>query len=165
MEFKTAYNRGETEYAPLGSETAPVYEYRIDEKTGKRIMVQVGETNLYEKIQASLEGSKLENIIKRATNGDPSVLNQREGQYIDISEMPTNMIDMQNMILRANGEFEKLPAETRKQFENSIEKYISMYGSEEWSKIMGLYQEPVAEEASEKKSTKKKEVKEDPANE
>lgn len=154
MEFKTAYNRGKTEYAPLGSETAPVYEYRINEKTGKRIMVQVGETNVYEKIQASLESSKLENIIRQATNGDPTILNQREGQYIDISEIPTNMIDMQNMILRANGEFEKLPAETRKQFENSTEKYISMYGSEEWAKIMGLYQEPEA-----------KKVKEDPTDE
>ena len=110
------------------------------------------------RIQASLESSKLENIIKKATNGDLSVLAAREGQYIDISEMPTNMIDLQNMIYKAQGEFEKLDAETRKKFDNSVEKYISLYGSEEWADNMGLTKK-VKETHENKDETGKEEVK------
>ena len=56
--------------------------------------------------------------------GDTTQLMAREGQYIDISELPTNMIDLQNMILKAKGEFDKLDAETRKKFENSARKML-----------------------------------------
>lgn len=153
MNFNTAFDRGETTFTPAGDPIAPVYDYRIDKKTGKRILEKVGETNLYEKIQASLESSKLENIIKKVTQGDLSVLEQMKGQYIDISEVPTNMIDMQNMIYRAKGEFEKLDAETRSKFENSVEKYISLYGSKEWLDNLGF-----GEEIKETKKETKKEV-------
>lgn len=156
VNFKTAWDRGETTITPAGDPIAPVYDYRIDKKTGRKILEKVGETNLYEKIQASLESSKLENIIKRATQGDLSVLEQMNGQYIDISELPTNLIDMQNMIYKAKGEFEKLDAETRSKFENSVEKYISLYGSEEWADNMGL-----RKETETPKEETKKEVKEE----
>lgn len=141
MKFKTAFDRGETTYNPLGSPTAPIYEYRIDKKTGKRISVEVGETNIYEKIQESFEASKLENIIKRCTGGDISVLADRSGTYIDLSEIPMNMIEIQNMILKSKQEFEKLPAEIKNKFDNSVEKYISEYGSETWAKNLNLIKE------------------------
>lgn len=156
MEFKTAFNRGETTFSPQGSETQPVYEYRIDPKTGKKCLEQCGETNIYEMIQASLESTKLENIIKRATV-DPTVLNIREGNYIDISELPTNMIDLQNMILKARAEFNKLPAETRKLFDNSAELYVSSYGSEEWLKKLGVLTEEPEEPVKKTRSKKTEE--------
>lgn len=157
MNFKTAFARGETTESPIGSGIMPTYEYRIDKKTGKKILEKTGETNIYEKIQASLESSKLENIIKKVTQGDLTDLNVKEGQYIDISNMPTNMIELQNTIMIAKGEFEKLDANTRKKFDNSVEKYISLYGSEEWANNMGLGKK--TEEP--KKETKEKTGKEE----
>lgn len=137
MKFRTAFERGETTYSELGSPTAPIYEYRIDKKTGKRSTVKVGETNIYEKIQASLESSKLENIIARCTNGDLSILADSSGSYIDITEIPMNMIDLQNIILKTKAEFDKLPADIKAKFDNSAEKYVSEYGSETWAKNLG----------------------------
>lgn len=159
MEFYTAFNRPESVEAERGSETAPTYEYRIDKKTGKKKLVQTGETNIYEMIQASLESSKLENIIKKFTAGDLSVLNQIEGQYLDISEIPTNLMDIQNMIYKCKGEFEKLDPETRSKFENSVEKYISLYGSEEWANNMGFLKETKEPEKETKETTGKGEEK------
>lgn len=142
MLFKTAFNRGETTESPLGSEFAPIYSYRIDKKTGKKILEKTGETNLYEKIQASHEGTKLENIIKKVTvTGDLTPLNIREGTYIDISDVPTNLIEIQNTMLKAKDQFYQLDAETRAKFDNSVEKYISTYGSEEWMKNLNLLEE------------------------
>lgn len=138
MKFRTAYDRGDTIQTPLGSETQPIYDYRIDKKTGRKILEKVGETNIYEMIQASHEGTKLENIIKRCT--DPASL-VAPGQYVDLTEVPTNLMELQNVILKAKGEFEKLDSETRKKFGNSAEQYVSLYGSEEWANRVGLRKE------------------------
>lgn len=130
--FRTAWNRGETTQTEIGSPIANTYGYRIDKNTGKRIITKTGETNIYEKIQAAHEGTKIEKIIERVTGGDLTPLQIREGSYIDISEIPTNMIELQNTIYKAKEEFKKLPKEIKEKFENSAEKYISMYGSKEW---------------------------------
>lgn len=149
MKFRTVFDRGETTYSPIGSEFAPTYSYRIDKKTGKKILVETGKTNIYEKIQASLESTKIENIIKRAT-ADPNALLIKDGEYIDVSELPTSMIEIQNMMYKAKEEFNKLPSEIRSKFDNSMEKYISEYGSESWAAALGLKkEEPVTPEVKE----------------
>lgn len=134
--FRTAYDRGETTFSELGSHLQPVYGYQINKKTGKKEIVRTGETNIYEMIQASAEGCKLQNIIAKC-NGDYSSL-MAEGNFVDISEMPTSLMEMQNLILKTTDEFEKLPAEIKKKFENSVEKYISSYGTQEWGEALGL---------------------------
>lgn len=161
MEFYSAFNRPESIEAERGSEFAPIYEYEIDKKTGKRKLVKTGETNVYERIQASLESTKIENIVKRYTEGDMSALMINQGDYIDISEMPTSMLEVQNMIMKVKNEFMKLDPEIRNKFDNSAEKYVSLYGSDEWLKTMGM----ITEDPKPEKETKKKEVKEENSDE
>lgn len=134
--FRSAYDRGETTYSEQGSPLQPVYGYQINKKTGKKEIVKTGETNIYEMIQASAESCKLQNIIAQC-NGDYNAL-MAEGNFIDVSEMPTSLMEMQNLILKTTDEFEKLPAEVKKKFENSVEKYISLYGTQEWGEALGL---------------------------
>lgn len=155
MNFNSAFNRPDPIETPSGTPLQPTYSYRIDKKTGKRQLVQTGETNIYEKIQANLESSKLENIVKKCTNGDLSSLNIREGNYIDISEIPTNLIEIQNTILKAHDQFNELPSEIRSKFDNSVEKYVSSIGSEEWAIALGYKKnEPsaVAEEVKQEEN-------------
>lgn len=141
MKFNTAFNRPESIETPRGSETSPIFEYRIDKKTGKKILTQTGERNNYELIQASHEATKIENIIKRFTSGDPTALLVNSGDYIDVSELPTSMFEIQDMIMAVKNEFLKLDPEIRAKFDNSPEKYVSMYGSNEFMKLMGLIKE------------------------
>lgn len=130
------FDRPNTIPAPEGTSTEPEYMETIDEN-GHRTLEQTGETNTYAMIQASLEETKIENIIRRATLGDPTALTQTMGAYMDTTDMPTSLAEMQNAIITIENEFKKLPLETRLKFNQSAEKYISMYGSEEWAKIMG----------------------------
>lgn len=130
------FDRPDTIPAPEGTSTEPEYMETIDEN-GHRTLEQVGETDTYALIQASLEETKIENIIKRATLGDPTALTQTMGAYMDTTDMPTSLAEMQNAIIAIENEFNKLPLETRLKFNQSAEKYISMYGSEEWANIMG----------------------------
>lgn len=137
--FRTAYSGQLRAYSLTGDGHEPEYEYKVTDK-GKEL-VKVGETDVYALIQSRLEETKIENIIKRATY-DPAALGsqdwQASGQIVDISDMPTDYHTWYGLIMEAQKEFDKLPAEMRIKWDNDIEKYIMSYGTEEWAKKMEI---------------------------
>lgn len=126
--------------SPTGSREVPVYSVRID-SSGRKEVYQSGARDLYEIIQASLEQSKVQNIVRRALGGDPTALAQRYGTYMDVTAIPNNMIDISNLALRLRSEFDSLPADLRQKFDNSVDKFVSLYGTPEWSEMLGLKKE------------------------
>lgn len=123
--------------APTGNGTEKTYHYIINHE-GKKELVEDSYEDVYEIIQASLEGVKIENIIRRYTQGDPTALEAVRGSYLDATAMPTNLMDLNNLLLNAQADFNKLPLEIRKQFDFSLDKYVNTMGGEEWKKIMGM---------------------------
>lgn len=155
MNFKNRTSDPERFTTEAGRKYANTYEITID-KNGHKTLNKTGETNTYAMIQEYLEESKIENILKRATE-DPTVLEAANGQYIDCTEMPTTLAEAQNLIIRLNTEFDSLPIETKKKFDMSAEKYVAEYGNENWAKAMNMVVEKV-EEAETKIEKKEKEV-------
>lgn len=141
MTFYTAYEKPNTEAAPAGSELEPVYQTVID-KNGVKDLKKTGETNIYDIIQESLEQSKIENIIRRAREGDPTALGITEGQYIDTTEIPATLAEAQQLIIKIKQEFDKLPIDTRRKFNMSAEEYVAAYGTEAWAEAIGLTATP-----------------------
>lgn len=137
VKFYNAYNRPITSAAPAGSKEEPVYRMDIDLK-GNKTLIQTGYTNIYDIIQESLEQSKIENIIRRATEGDPYALTIMNGQYIDTTDLPNTLADAQRFVIRAKEEFDQLPINIRRQFDMSAEKYIATYGTSSWINVMGI---------------------------
>lgn len=137
MIFYTAYQRSKTEAAPAGTKEEPVYQMQINTR-GHKELVKIGKTNIYDIIQESLEQSKIENIIRRATEGDPYALQTMNGQYIDVSEMPKTLAEAQQFVIKAKGEFDQLPINIRRKFDMSAEKYIATYGTNEWIENMEI---------------------------
>ena len=127
-----------TVYTNAGSRMMDDYEFQINKDTGLKELVKVGEHDIYPEIQSYLEETKIENIVMRVTMGDQAALEARQMQYIDMTDMPISLMDAQNKILKIEREFNNLPLEQRKQFDMSLEKYISSYGSEEWAKSLGF---------------------------
>lgn len=134
-----------------GSKYENDYQEELD-NDGRKSLIIVGKTNVYDKIQQDLESTKIENILHRVAMGDLTALNQREGRYIDCTEMPSNLMEAQNIVLRAKEEFYKLPLEVRREFENSPDVYIAELGTEEWAKKIGPYAENITKLENEKKS-------------
>lgn len=124
--------------APVGDIYAPVYQIELD-ANGSKIVVEAGQTNLYDKIQSHLEQSKVENVVRRLSVGDTSML-RPEGVYADVTDLPNDLAGMQNLILRIKSEFDQLPLDVRKAYDFSAEKYVADYGSDEWRKVMGIVQ-------------------------
>ena len=89
-------------------------------------------------IQASREQCEIERIVKRAMNGDMSVLNAMEGQYIDITGAPTSLAHAQQIIINAKKQWDELDRDTKNKFENNVEIFIATAGSKEWCDIMGI---------------------------
>lgn len=136
MNFYSRLNPAPVIEAPAGSKEATTYQTRIDEN-GHKITEAVGKTNIYDRIQSSLEETKIENIIKRFTEGDMSAFRTSEPIYADMREAPKSLMEAQNMIIRITDEFNSLPVEVRAKFDHSPEKYVALYGGEAWAKAIG----------------------------
>lgn len=113
---------GEDFPSPTGDKMAPKYEMAID-SNGHKTLVQNGETNIYEIIQESLEGSKIENIIKRIMGGDFSDI-RNGGVYMDTTELPKSLMEMQNLTIKMENAFMKLPLEERAKYNHNVGEYL-----------------------------------------
>lgn len=153
--FRTILDPPKVTVTPSGTKEEDIWQLKIDEK-GNETFYIAGKTNVYEKIQAHLEETKLENILAKCIDtGDTTLLEQRQGFYADISEMPSTWIEAQNKIKNAENIFNNLPLEVRKQYDNNFNKYLADVGSKTWLKNMGLLKEEAKEETANNEVTEK----------
>ena len=141
--IKTKFDRARI-HTPAGTRYLNTYQEEIDKK-GRKCLVKTGETNVYERIQVDLEGTKIENILHQVAMGDLSVLNQRETMYVDATNMPKNLMEAQNIVIKAKAEFEQFPQEVREIFHNSPEEYVSEMGTESFLEKMAPYNKKLSD--------------------
>lgn len=137
MKIYSRFKARPMEAAPSGEKEEATFEMQIDQN-GHKSIKKNGKTNIYEKIQASYEETKIENIIARALGGDSSGLMAHEGQFLDITNAPQTLAEAQQSIQAIKNVFDKLPLEIRAKYDMSVEKYIADFGSENWKEIMGI---------------------------
>lgn len=118
LEFYSRMNPAPRKASPAGSEWVEQYVIDVDPETGGKVLKQTGRENLYERIQESLEPTKIENIIRRFEEGDATALGHAGGIYADISNMPTNIIEAQKRIKEVEAKFASLPVEVKERFGN-----------------------------------------------
>lgn len=142
--LRTKLDKHKRYYCDPGSRYENVYEEEIEKKSGKKHLVKVGETCIYDKIQADLEQSKIENIIHKLAMGDLSVLKQANLTYADADDFPKTLMEAQNIVIKAKSEFNKFPEEVKKLFNDSPEQYVSEMGTDEFIKKMAPYNDSIA---------------------
>lgn len=101
----------------LSNELEEVFEeipaYAVDPKTGALlngssvpVIVPKGKINVHDKIQSFAQEVDLYHILEKfAYSGDQAIINARECQYGDISEMPDNLNDYCQLV---NKQFNKI---------------------------------------------------------
>lgn len=149
--LRTKLDKHKRYYCDPGSRYENVYEEEIDKKSGGKHLVKVGQTCVYDKIQADLEQSKIENIIHKLAMGDLSVLKQAELTYADADDFPKSLMEAQNIVIKAKQEFEAFPVEVKKLFNNSAEQYVSEIGTKAFLEKMA----PFNDEALKKQKAEK----------
>ncbi|UPW41115.1 internal scaffolding protein [Sigmofec virus UA08Rod_5492] len=153
MKFYSRSSKPPVKPSPAGEKEEDVYEIDIDLR-GHKTLQKTRMTNVYELIQESLEETKIENIIRRALGGDESALATMHGVYMDVSDAPKSLAEMQQAVITATEEFLKLPIEVREKFNHSAMQYVAEFGTEEWAKklempkTLGQLQEEAAKATS-----------------
>ena len=99
-----------------------------------------GYENMDEKIASYEESCDIHTLIKRFNEGDLTALNKRQGMYGDFTDMPKNYAEMLQLQIDAKLAFNNLDVETKKKFDNDVNKFLATAGSEEWAKNLGIVQ-------------------------
>lgn len=132
------------ETSASGDKIRRTFRWRHDSE-GKKELTLDEEIDRDAEIQSFLEETKIENIIRRATF-DPEVAQRLgaslgDGEPIDYTGMPTTLAEAQNLMIQAEQTWDKLPSETKQQFDNDVDKFIHDYGTVEWAEKLGILTE------------------------
>lgn len=122
-EFYSRNNLPKTIPQPKCEKIVSTYGKEVQEN-GTIKVVETGKTNIYEKIQAGKDDCLVYNIIERFKNGDIDALNQRQGQYADITKEPKTLVEYQQSYIDAENYFNSLPLEVRRQFDHNVTDFL-----------------------------------------
>lgn len=106
-----------------------VYGFRKNAE-GKEELCKIGETNIYNEIQANRQGTEICDILRSLSRGDTSVLGQQSACDIDaavrdMTKVPKNLIEAFGIAQNAQNTFNSLPAEVRKKYNNNIQNFLA----------------------------------------
>lgn len=157
MKFFSQFDRPKRIPTPAGDRLLEVFQEEIN-KDGRKELVHIGNTNIYDKIQEGREDTLIQNILVHLANGDLSVLRQQKPQYIDSTTLPKTLMEANNIVIKAKQEFEKMPKEVKEKFDYDAELYVNTMGSQEWLDKMSPYNDQIKEikEAGSKKEYEKR---------
>lgn len=150
MEYRSVSNWRQTATAKpteAGETVRRTYLWERNEK-GEKVLRLDQTIDQQAEIDSYLEETKLENIIRRASI-DPDIAARIKpeigGGIQDFTEAPQNLAELQNIMMRAEQIWEEVPKDIKLKFNNDVDKFIASFGTVEWAKNLGIYQEKKAE--------------------
>lgn len=142
--FTTKYDIREKTYTEPGSRFAPVFSLKTKE-AGCIDLEITGEKDIYQEIQSHGDSVDIKTIMLQYEKGDGTALNKRPGQYIDVTDMPTNFADIMKTVITAENQFNELPIEIREIYNFSTAQYIADIGSDHWKNLFTVKETPKEE--------------------
>lgn len=150
MAFRSISNWRETATAKpteAGETVRRTYLWERNEK-GEKVLRLDQTIDQQAEIDSYLEETKLENIVRRASI-DPDIAARIKpdigGGIQDFTEAPQNLAELQNIMMRAEQIWDEVPKDIKIKFDNDVDKFIASFGTVEWAKNLGIYQEEKAE--------------------
>lgn len=148
MKFYSAYNRPESKPTCAGEETRKTYRWAENED-GKKILVEDEEIKIADEIESYHEETKITNIIRRATfdvNAANMLLGDNGNEGADLTTMPENLMEAQNIIVKAKQAYASLTPKQMAEFDGMAD-FMRSAGTEEWAKKLGyITKQPTKEE-------------------
>lgn len=158
MAYRSVSNFRETATAKpteAGETVRRTYLWEYNEK-GEKTLTLDQTIDQQAEIDSYLEETKLENIIRRASI-DPDLaarlIPDMGGGLQDATEMPENLMEIQNIMLRAEQIWDEIPKEIKLKFDNDVDKFVASFGTVDWAKNLGIYQEQQSEEPKKEEAT------------
>ena len=122
VKIRSRFSRPVACLSSFGDGTSPEYEERVVE--GVRKLIQVGYTNSFDFIQKSLNDTLVYNVLEKFQRGNIDILNQRVGQFVDVTGLPKTLAEAENIIISSNRFFDTLPVAIKNRFNNSSSAFL-----------------------------------------
>ena len=114
-------------------------KYKYDVKVNGMVPYLGEKYDMYEKIQLAKTQVDLDMIIKRAKAGDISVLNVNLEHYGDISSIPDNMNDLNDLYRSIDSNFNSLPKYIRSLFGDSVDSFAKAVSDGSYQDIINNF--------------------------
>lgn len=111
-------------HSPSGTRLRKLYQKATD-KNGAPTLIEAGVEDVYDSIQKAAVGITLEDLIRRASNGDTSAIPEVVDSYPDLTHVPKDMLEAHSMLTAARSKYDALPAELRSKYGNSFDKFLA----------------------------------------
>lgn len=149
MEFYSAYNPPESKPTCAGEETRKTFRWAENEN-GEKELIEDEEIRIADEVESYHEETKISNIIRRATfdvNAANMLLGDTGNNSTDLTTMPENLMEAQNIVLKAKKAYADLTQKQKAEFDG-MSDFMRSAGTEEWAKKLGyITEEPTKEEA------------------
>lgn len=144
MVFRNQYdNRGDCDCTCHGRTEKPTYTANED-----GLPVESGTVNIYDEIQSHRQSVELSTLLQRYAQGDVTALNQMEGVYADVVDMPSTYAELFNRVRDAENSFNALPDDVRALFDNSPVSFWQSIGTPEFAEKIGKLDAKVKKNSS-----------------
>ena len=94
-----------------------------DDGTIKLVVDRLENTD--ELMAAEAPSTRIDNILARIQAGDIGLLNQKQGFYGDVTEMPKTYAEMLDLMHKGEQFFEKLPASVKEEYNNDFNQFFA----------------------------------------
>lgn len=129
MVFRNQYdNRGDCDCTCHGRMEKPTYTADED-----GLPVESGTVNIYDEIQSHRQSVELSTLLQRYAQGDATALNQIQGVYADVVDMPSTYSELFERVRDAENSFNALPEDVRVLFDNSPVSFWQSIGTPEFA--------------------------------
>lgn len=133
MVFRNQYdNRGDCDCTCHGRAEKPTYTANED-----GLPVESGTVNIYDEIQSHRQSVELSTLLQRYAQGDATALNQIQGVYADVVDMPSTYSELFERVRDAENSFNALPDDVRALFDNSPVSFWQSIGTPEFADKIG----------------------------
>lgn len=151
MVFRNQYdNRGDCDCTCHGRTEKPTYTANED-----GLPVESGTVNIYDEIQSHRQSVELSTLLQRYAQGDVTALNQIEGVYADVVDMPSTYAELFNRVRDAENSFNALPDEVRVLFDNSPVSFWQSIGTPDFAEKIGKLEAKGKKNSSNSADTRK----------
>lgn len=124
MEFYSFYNRPKRKRELFNNTKQKVYKATYDNK-GIRKLVVDKEVDIYEKIQEDAKDTGLTNIFSKYGLSIYDQLSKHEEKLVDLTNLPTNLMEAMNVIDDAKYAFDRQSKEIKQKFNNDFKQFIA----------------------------------------
>lgn len=129
MKFNTQFDKTDRVYACAGDPIEVTFGLHFD-KNGVAELQPKGKRNVYDEIQSHADSVDINVILKKYAAGDISVLNQRLGEFADVTAFPKTFAEVLNTLASAEEIFNGLPSDKKAIFNNSVSQFVAAFDNE-----------------------------------